>query len=155
VRLTVVPVAVVPIAMNCAVCLETVAVCEAGTMASETSGSGAVGMVTVYVAAAVTTEPSGLVAMAVMAVTPAPAAVATPVAELTAAVDGLLEVHLAAGIVALPMVADWLVRLTVVPEEVVPIAMKLAVWPAAEAACEPGMMASETSGSGAVGMVTV
>jgi len=87
-------------------------------MASEASGSAeeVVGMVTVIVAVPVTTVPSGLLAMAVMTVVPAPVDVATPVAELMVATAGLLDFH-----VAVP------VELTVVPVPVVPMATKLAV----------------------------
>jgi len=88
-----------------------------------------------------------LVAMAVMALTPAPVAVARPVAELILAVDALLELHTAAETVAPPMVADWLVRLTVVPDPVVPMAMNWAVWLMAVAVSVVGTMASETRGS--------
>ena len=75
------------------------------------------------VAVPVTTVPSGFEAMAVMAVTPVFTAVARPVEALIVAVEALLELHAAAGIVTPLMVADLFVRFTVVPDAVVPIAM--------------------------------
>ena len=69
VRLTVAPDVVVPMAMYCVVSPAVARVCVAGTMASETSGSGVV--ITVNVAVPVTTVPSGFLACAVMATVPA------------------------------------------------------------------------------------
>lgn len=56
-----------------------VAVCEVGTIASDTSGSGEpAGGVTVKVAVPAATVPSAFVPMAEMVVVPAPTAVARP-----------------------------------------------------------------------------
>ena len=60
VRFTVVPADEVPMAMNCAVWLIARACCVAGTIASETSGSGEPVIFTVSVAVPVTAVPSGL-----------------------------------------------------------------------------------------------
>ena len=84
-------------------------------------------MLTVRVAAPVTTVPSGFLAMAVIAVAPYATAVATPVVALIEATEGTLELHVAAWIVDVPIVAVWLVRFTVVPVAVVPMAMSPAV----------------------------
>ena len=80
-------------------------------------------MLTVRVADPVTTVPSGFLAIAVIVVVPFETDVAIPVAELIVATDVALEVHVAASIVDAPIVAVWLVRFTVVPEDVVPMAM--------------------------------
>lgn len=128
VRFTVVPVDVVPMTMRLAVSRVVVSVCEEGTIASEVSGSpdDEPEMVTVTVAIAVTTVPSGLEAVAVMAVVPVDFAVTTPVAASIEATEGTLDSHAAALIVEPLTVADWLVRFTVVLLEVVPMAIRLA-----------------------------
>lgn len=77
----------------------------------DAKGSGTVGIVTVKDALPVTTEPSGFVAMAVMAVVPELSAVARPFA-LIVAIFTLVEAHVAV-----------FVRSTVVPDPVVPMAM--------------------------------
>ena len=104
-----------------------VSVCDPGTIASEANGSGEPGMLTVMVATAVTTVPSGFLAIAVIAVVPLETDVATPVAALMVATEGTLELQVAGWMVAVPIVAVWLVRFTVVPVVVVPMAIKLAV----------------------------
>src|SRR5665213_1666717 len=113
-------------------------------MASDTNGSGEPVVVTVKVAVPVTTVPSGFVAMAVMAVVPAPTAVARPVVLMIVPTEVLLEVHFA-----------WFVRSFVVPAPVVPIAMNWAVWLIAKAVCDAGMIVSETTGSAVLEMFTV
>jgi hypothetical protein len=99
--------------------------------------------------------------MAVIAVAPAVNGVATPFDVLvhgaaepvvhTVATNGLLEVQVAGAMaVADPAgVYDWFVRLTVAPDEVVPMAMKLtlAFLPVASEVCAAGKTASETIGS--------
>jgi hypothetical protein len=67
--------------------------------------------ITVKVAVPVATVLSGFVAMAVIVVVPWPTAVASP-PTLIVATCALLEFH-----------ATWLVRFSVAPDEVVPIAM--------------------------------
>jgi hypothetical protein len=84
-------------------------------------------MATVRVATPVTTVVSGFVVIAVMAVVPFEWAVTIPVAGSIEATEGTLELHFAAGIVAVPIVAVWLVRFTVVPVVVVPMAIRFAV----------------------------
>ena len=133
--------------MSPAVWPDTVSVCEEGTIARETSGSGVAGILTVIVATPVTTVPSGFEAVAVIAVVPFATAVATPLAELMVATETTLDFQVAALIVAVPIVAVWLVRFTVVPVDVVPITMSPTVWPAVVSVCDAGMMASETRGS--------
>jgi hypothetical protein len=81
-------------------------------MASETNGSPVAAMLTVTDPTPVTTVPSGLVATAVMAAVPFASAVASPVLALMPATVGLLEVQ-----------TTLLVRFTVVPVPVVPMAM--------------------------------
>jgi len=90
--------------MYCTGCPAVTSVCVAGTMASETSGS--VVELTVKVAVPVTTDPSGFLTWAVMAVVPALRAVASPVAGLMVATAFVLEPQTAALIVAAPTVAD-------------------------------------------------
>jgi len=148
VRFTVVPEDVVPMAMKLAVWPAAVSVCEPGTMASETRGSIEEVMFTVSIAVPVTTVPSGFVATAVIAVVPLVTDVATPVAALIVATEGTLDFQDAAWMVAVPIVAVWLVRFTVEPLDVLPMAINPAVWPAAVSVCEAGTMASETRGSG-------
>jgi hypothetical protein len=116
-------------------------------MDRETRGSGVAGMFTVRVATPVTIVPSGFVAVAVMAVVPFAMAVATPVVDMMEATEATLDLHVAAAIVAVPIVADWLVRFTVAPVDVVPMAISPEVCPATVSVCEAGTMASETSGS--------
>ena len=125
VRFTVAPDEVVPMAMNCAGWPAEVSVCDAGMMDIETSGSGAVFMVNV--ATPVTTVPSGFLTSAVMATVPGLTAEASPVAGFTVAIAALLEPQTAGLIVAAPTVALTLVRFTVAPDDVVPIAMNCAV----------------------------
>jgi len=96
-------------------------------MASEANGSGEPGMFTVTVATPVTTVPSGLVDIAVMAVMPFKWAVTIPVAGSTEATEGTLDFHVAAGISAPLTVAVWPVRFTVVLFVVVPMATSPAV----------------------------
>jgi hypothetical protein len=127
VKFTVLPDPVVPIAMYWALCLAEVAVCVFGTMVSETSGSADPEIATLNAAVPVTTVPSGLEAMAVIAVAPLVRAVATPVLALMEATDGTLEVQVAALIVDPLSIADWFVRFTVAPEAATPIAMNCAV----------------------------
>lgn len=145
--MTVAPVPVVPMTMKPAVWPDMVSVSDEGTMASDAIGSGDPAMLTVSVAVPVTAVPSGLVATAVMAVAPLVRAVATPVAELMLATDGTLEVQTAALMIDVPTVADSSVRFTVVPDPVVPITMKPAVWLAEVSVCAAGTMASDTIGS--------
>jgi len=78
--------------------------------------------VTVMVATPVTTVPSGFNAVAEITVVPWLTAVTTPVPALTVATPGALDVQTAGRIVAAPTIADWLVRLTVVPVPVVAMA---------------------------------
>jgi hypothetical protein len=68
--------------------------------------------ITVKVAVPVTTVLSGFVAMAVMAVVPWLSPVASPVVGLIVATATSLELQ-----------ATWVVRFSVAPDEVVPIAM--------------------------------
>jgi len=117
-------------------------------MASETSDSGVAESATFSVAVPVTAVPSGLYAMAVITVIPEVAADATPVAGLIVATAGVLDAQVAALIVEAPMVAFTLVRLTVAPDEVVPMAMYWVVSPAVASVCVAGTMDSDTSGSG-------
>ena len=84
-------------------------------------------MLTVMVATPVTTVPSGLVVIAVIAVVPFKWAVTIPVAGSIVATEGTVDFHVAAGMVAVPIVAVWLVRFTVVPCVVVPMATSPAV----------------------------
>ena len=63
-------------------------------------------MLTVRLALAVTTVPSGLVALAVMVVVPEVSAVAIPVAELMVATEGIVDFHTAGWIVLGPRVTD-------------------------------------------------
>ena len=70
--------------------------------------------------------------MAVMVVLPLPTPVAKPVVALMVAICGLLELQ-----------ATWLLRFTVAPDEVVPMAMNWVVWVGDATACEAGMMESE------------
>ena len=62
-------------------------------------------MLTLSVAVPVTTVPSGFLAIAVIAVAPFATAVATPLVALMVATEVTLELHVAAWIVAVPMVA--------------------------------------------------
>lgn len=70
--------------------------------------------------------------MAVMVAVPLPTPVASPVLALMVAICEVLEVH-----------ATWLVRFTVAPEEVVPMARNWVVCVGDATACEDGMIASE------------
>src|ERR1039458_7302162 len=90
-----------------------------------------------------------------MATVPALWAVARPVPAFTVATALLLEPQTAALMVAVPTVADSLVRLTVAPDDVVPMAMNCAVWPTTEAVCVAGTIASETRGSAVAAMFTL
>jgi hypothetical protein len=71
------------------------------------------------------------------------------------ATEATLDLQVAAAIVAVPIVADWLVRFTVAPDDVVPMAIRPAVWLTSVSVCEAGTMDRETSGSGVAGMLTV
>jgi hypothetical protein len=122
----------VPKAMNWLVCPEAETDTLLGLMASAVSGSDAPPS-TVRVACAVTTVLLVLVAMAVMVLVPLPTAVARPPGAIVAT-WALLEPQ-----------ATWLVRSSVAPEEVVPIAMNWLVWVGDATDCVPGIMASETS----------
>src|SRR5258708_7905203 len=70
---------------------------------------------------------------AVIVTVPFVTAVASPFAAPIVAIDGLLELQ-----------ATWAVRLTVAPDEVVPIARNCVVCPAEETVCDPGIIAIET-----------
>jgi hypothetical protein len=89
--------------------------------------------VTVIDAVPVTTVPA-FEYSAVIVTAPFVTAVASPVAALIVAIDGLLELH-----------ATWPVRFTVAPDEVVPIARNCVVCPAADTDCELGIIATETT----------
>ena len=134
VRFTVAPVDVVPMAMSPAVWLAAVSVCEAGTMASETRGSGEPAGATMRVALPDAPEPSVLVKVAVMVVVPDPTEVATPVAALIVATDGTLEVHL---------IPDAFVSGTEPPLIVKPIASNCMGIPIVATVCVVGMTVIE------------
>jgi hypothetical protein len=84
--------------------------------------------VTVKVAVPVTIVLSGFVAIAVMVLVPWLNPLASPV-ELMVAMEALLELH-----------RTWLVRSSVAPDEVVPIAMNWLVWPGDATDWVPGIM---------------
>ena len=134
--MTVVPVDVVPMTANCGRGFSYTEKPNwaVGTTARETIGSK-FGLLTVPPLLTAKTEvpstavPSGLWAMAVIPVTPVMPATASPGSEPTTpvvpivATDRVLELQTTGLIVAPPIVAELLVRFTVAPEEVVPIAM--------------------------------
>ena len=123
VRLTVAPVDVVPMAINCVVSLGTATDCEEGIMASEVTVPLAPVVpddpVTVTVALAVMV-PVYPFMLAVIVVVPAVSPVARPV-ELTDATEGTLEVH-----VAVSVSSDVVVGCPL-PWPVVPVAVNCTV----------------------------
>jgi hypothetical protein len=66
-------------------------------------------------------------AIAVIAVVPFAWAVTIPLAGSIVATEATLDFQVAAAIVAVPIVADWSVRFTVAPVDVVPITISPAV----------------------------
>ena len=127
--------------MSPAVWPAVVSVCADGTMASETKGSDVV-PVTVKVAVAVTTLPSGFVASAVMTVAPWPTAVMSPPVLVMVATETLLEAQATVLLRSrVPGVEDV--------GENVPIAIIWLVWPGKATDWLFGVIAIESSGSDA------